>query len=60
MILARGVYSDYDVKTVREAIEQMHWDEANAEMERVANVLDGERARMCWKTHSPVLCLLVG
>jgi N-acetylated-alpha-linked acidic dipeptidase len=47
MIYAPGVYSGYGAKTlpgVREAIEQQHWDEANAEIERVAKVLDGERA----------------
>jgi len=47
MIYAPGVYSGYSAKTipgVREAIEQKHWDEANAEIERVAKVLDGERA----------------
>jgi N-acetylated-alpha-linked acidic dipeptidase len=46
MIYAPGVYSGYDAKTipgVREAIEQKHWDEANAEIERVAKVLDNER-----------------
>lgn len=46
MIYAPGVYSGYSAKTipgVREAIEQKHWDEANAEIERVARVLDGER-----------------
>src|SRR5205823_4682201 len=45
MIYAPGVYSGYDVKTipgVREAIEQKHWDEANAEIVRVSSVLDGE------------------
>ncbi len=47
MIYAPGVYSGYSAKTipgVREAIEQKHWDEANAEIERTAKVLDGERA----------------
>jgi N-acetylated-alpha-linked acidic dipeptidase len=47
MIYAPGVYSGYGAKTipgVREAIEQKHWDEADAEIERVAKVLDGERA----------------
>jgi N-acetylated-alpha-linked acidic dipeptidase len=47
MIYAPGVYSGYDAKTipgVREAIEQKHWDEANSEIERVAKVLDNERA----------------
>jgi N-acetylated-alpha-linked acidic dipeptidase len=45
MIYAPGVYSGYDVKTipgVREAIEQKHWDEANAEILRAATVLQGE------------------
>ncbi|HVB55589.1 MAG TPA: M28 family metallopeptidase [Candidatus Acidoferrales bacterium] len=47
MIYAPGVYSGYGAKTipgVREAIEQKHWDEANAEIERVAKVLDAETA----------------
>jgi N-acetylated-alpha-linked acidic dipeptidase len=47
MIYAPGVYSGYDAKTipgVREAIEQKQWQEANAEIERVAKVLDNERA----------------
>jgi N-acetylated-alpha-linked acidic dipeptidase len=47
MIYAPGVYAGYASKTipgVREAIEQKHWDEANAEIERVAKVLDDERA----------------
>jgi len=46
MIYAPGVYSGYDAKTipgVREAIEQKHWDEANAEIARVAKTLDDER-----------------
>ncbi len=45
MIYAPGVYSGYGAKTipgVREAIEQKHWDEANAEIGRVAKVLDAE------------------
>ena len=47
MIDAPGVYSGYGAKTipgVREAIEQKHWDEANAEIVRVAETLDNERA----------------
>ena len=47
LIYAPGAYAGYDAKTlpgVREAIEQKHWDEANAEIGRVATVLDGERA----------------
>lgn len=47
MTHARGVYARYDAKTVpgvREAFGQTHWDEANAEMERIAKALDGERA----------------
>jgi N-acetylated-alpha-linked acidic dipeptidase len=47
MIYAPGVYSGYGVKTlpgVREAIEEKHWDEANAEIERVSKVLESERA----------------
>jgi N-acetylated-alpha-linked acidic dipeptidase len=45
MIYAPGVYSGYDAKTlpaVREAIEQKHWDEANAEIVRAATVLKAE------------------
>jgi N-acetylated-alpha-linked acidic dipeptidase len=45
MIYAPGVYSGYDVKTipgVREAIEQKHWGEADAEIVRVSKVLNGE------------------
>jgi N-acetylated-alpha-linked acidic dipeptidase len=45
MIYAPGVYSGYGAKTlpgVREGIEQKHWDEANAEIVRVARVLDNE------------------
>jgi len=45
MIYAPGVYSGYDVKTipgVREAIEQKHWGEADAEIVRVSRVLDAE------------------
>jgi hypothetical protein len=34
----------YSISGVREAIEQKQWDGANAEIERVAAVLDGERA----------------
>ncbi|HWF37802.1 MAG TPA: transferrin receptor-like dimerization domain-containing protein [Candidatus Acidoferrales bacterium] len=47
MIYAPGVYSGYGAKTlpgVREAIEQKHWDEANAEIVRVSKVLENERA----------------
>jgi N-acetylated-alpha-linked acidic dipeptidase len=47
MIDAPGVYSGYGAKTmpgVREAIEQKHWDEANAEIVRLAKVLDSEAA----------------
>src|SRR5207248_10543724 len=47
MIYAPGVYTGYGVKTipgVREAIEQKHWEEADAEMGRVAKVLQGEAA----------------
>ena len=47
MIYAPGVYSGYGAKTipgVREAIEQKNWDEANAEIARVAQVLENERA----------------
>ena len=47
MIYAPGVYSGYDAKTlpsVREAIEQKRWEEANAEMARVSTVLKAETA----------------
>jgi N-acetylated-alpha-linked acidic dipeptidase len=47
MIYAPGVYSGYDAKTlpsVREAIEQKHWEEANSEMLRVATALKAETA----------------
>ncbi len=47
MIYAPGTYSGYGAKTlpgVREAIEQKHWDEANAEIVRVSKVLENERA----------------
>jgi N-acetylated-alpha-linked acidic dipeptidase len=47
MIYAPGVYSGYAAKTipgVREAIEQKHWDEANAEITRVSAILDNETA----------------
>jgi N-acetylated-alpha-linked acidic dipeptidase len=45
MIYVPGVYSGYGAKTVagvREAIEQKHWDEANAEIVRVSAVLNNE------------------
>jgi N-acetylated-alpha-linked acidic dipeptidase len=45
MLYAPGVYTGYAVKTipgVREAIEQNHWAEADAEVGRVAKVLEGE------------------
>ena len=47
LIYAPGVYSGYGVKTlpgIREAIEEKHWAEADAEIVRVANVLDAESA----------------
>jgi len=47
MIYAPGVYTGYDVKTmpgVREAIEQKRWPEADAEIIRVAKVLENESA----------------
>ena len=47
LICAPGIYSGYGVKTipgVREAIEQKHWDEANAEIARVSKLLENERA----------------
>ena len=45
MIYAPGFYTGYDVKTipgVREAIEQKRWAEADAQIVRVAKVLEGE------------------
>jgi N-acetylated-alpha-linked acidic dipeptidase len=47
MIYAPGVYSGYGAKTmpgVREAIEQKRWPEANAEIVRVAKILENESA----------------
>ena len=47
MIYAPGVYTGYAPKTmpgVREAIEQKRWPEANAEIGRVAKVLENESA----------------
>ena len=47
MIYAPGVYTGYGVKTipgVREAIEQKHWEEADAEIVRVSKVLQAEAA----------------
>jgi N-acetylated-alpha-linked acidic dipeptidase len=47
MIYAPGVYTGYGAKTmpgVREAIEQKRWPEANAEIVRVAKVLENESA----------------
>ena len=45
MIYAPGVYSGYAPKTmpgIREAIEQRRWDEADAQIVRVADVLQSE------------------
>ena len=47
MIYAPGVYTGYAPKTmpgIREAIEQRHWQEADTEIQRVANVLENEAA----------------
>jgi N-acetylated-alpha-linked acidic dipeptidase len=47
MIYAPGVYSGYGVKTlpgIREAIEERFWAEADSEIVRVANVLNGVSA----------------
>jgi N-acetylated-alpha-linked acidic dipeptidase len=47
LIYAPGVYTGYAPKTmpgVREAIEQKRWPEANAEIGRVAKVLENESA----------------
>ncbi|MEO7793917.1 MAG: transferrin receptor-like dimerization domain-containing protein [Thermoanaerobaculia bacterium] len=46
-IYAPGQYTGYGVKTlpaIREAIEQRHWDEANAQIRKVAQLLDEARA----------------
>ncbi len=46
-IYAPGQYTGYGVKTlpaIREAIELRHWDEANAQIRRVAALLDDARA----------------
>ncbi|HEU4647548.1 MAG TPA: M28 family metallopeptidase [Gemmatimonadales bacterium] len=46
-IYAPGFYTGYGVKTlpgVREAIEQQHWDEANAQIARLEQVLGAEAA----------------
>jgi len=43
-LYAPGKYTGYDVKTipgVREAIEQRNWEEANREIELVANTIEG-------------------
>jgi N-acetylated-alpha-linked acidic dipeptidase len=45
VVYAPGVYTGYGVKTVpgvREALEQKRWSEADAEIARVARVLEGE------------------
>ena len=47
LLHAPGVYTGYGVKTlpgVREAIELKRWPEADAEIARIATVLDAERA----------------
>jgi N-acetylated-alpha-linked acidic dipeptidase len=47
LIYAPGVYSGYAPKTmpgIREAIEQRHWQEADAQIVRVADVLRSETA----------------
>jgi N-acetylated-alpha-linked acidic dipeptidase len=47
MICAPGVYTGYDAKTmpgIREGIELRHWQEADAEIGRVAKVLQAEAA----------------
>jgi N-acetylated-alpha-linked acidic dipeptidase len=47
MIYAPGIYSGYMPKVmpgIREAIELRHWEEADAEIERVAHVLQSEAA----------------
>ena len=47
LLYAPGLYTGYGVKTMpaaREAIEQGRWDEANAQLARIANALDAEAA----------------
>src|SRR5207302_11286161 len=47
LIYAPGVYTGYSPKTmpgIREAIEQRRWPEADAEIARVAKVLESEAA----------------
>jgi N-acetylated-alpha-linked acidic dipeptidase len=47
IICAPGVYTGYDAKTmpgIREGIELRHWQEADAEIGRVAKVLQAEAA----------------
>jgi len=47
LLYAPGLYTGYGVKTMpaaREAIEQGRWDEANAEMARIATALNAEAA----------------
>ena len=47
LLYAPGIYSGYEVKTVpgvREGIEQKHYAEADAEIERVAKALEAESA----------------
>ena len=47
LLYAPGLYTGYGVKTMpaaREAIEQGKWDDANAELARIAAVLQAEAA----------------
>jgi N-acetylated-alpha-linked acidic dipeptidase len=47
LLYAPGLYTGYGVKTMpaaREAIEQGNWDQANAEMKRIAAAIDAEAA----------------
>jgi N-acetylated-alpha-linked acidic dipeptidase len=47
LLYAPGLYTGYGVKTMpaaREAIEQGRWDEANAELARIAAGLNAEAA----------------
>jgi N-acetylated-alpha-linked acidic dipeptidase len=49
LLYAPGLYTGYGVKTmpaVREAIEQGRWDEANAELARVAAAIDAQAAHV--------------
>ena len=47
LLYAPGLYTGYGVKTMpaaREAIEQGRWDQANAELARIASAIQAEAA----------------